>query len=131
MNIDFDFGRDFKEVKEVTIREEYEGEVEEVVVKVCITKHAYDRMYNTFGRQCEWEDVEDLILEKGSAIFDVKNREEFALVNASRTLALICRLYLYKGEVVLVLKTVIRKVTLDNGIEVEKKIRVTRNTKEL
>lgn len=127
--IDFDFNRDFKEVKEVIIRDEFD---EEVVVKVCVTNHAYDRMYNTYGRQCEWEDVEDLILEKGCKLFDVKNREEFALVNAKRTLALICRLYLYKeGEVVLVLKTVIRKVTMNNGVEVERKVRLTRNTKEL
>jgi hypothetical protein len=134
--IDFDFAHDFREVHDLLIKEKLseedieEGlEPEEVFLKVCLSSHAYKRIYNDFGRQCDWESVEDLILEKGHMLFSLKTDEEFAIKNSDDTLVLICKLYPNKGDLVLVLETVIRQVIILNGKEVEKKVKVTRNTK--
>ncbi|ADO59692.1 hypothetical protein [Paenibacillus polymyxa] len=135
---DFDLNYDFREVRELMIKEKLseeelmEGlEAEEVFVKVCITDHVYNRMNNSFGRQCNWEMIEDLILEKGHLLFELKFDEEFAMKNSDGTLALICKLYPHNGELVLILETVIRTVIIINGKEVDKQVKVYRSTKTI
>ncbi|WPS85585.1 hypothetical protein SMD22_00565 (plasmid) [Brevibacillus halotolerans] len=136
VSLDFDFNHDFKEVHNLIIKEKLTGEEieeglepEEMYMKVCVTKHAFKRMNHDYGRQCDWSDVEDLILNKGHKLFNMKNNDEFAMVNDNKTLALICSVYLYKGEILLILETVIRKVIVVNDIEVEKKVWLNETTK--
>jgi hypothetical protein len=138
VSLDFDFNHDFKEVHELVIKEKLseeemaEGlEPEEMFVKVCVSDHAYGRITNDFGRQCEWSDVEDLILAKGHKLFSMKTEDEFAIVNENKTLVLICKLYAYKGELVLVLKTIIRKVIVVGDHEVEKRVWLSKETKQV
>lgn len=126
---DFDFSRDFKEVRELYISEKLSDEElaeglqpEEVLVKVCLTDHAYHRMVNTYGREYAWEDVLDLIHEKGHLLFTKKNGSEFAIKNNRNTLVLYCKMYYYRGEIVLVLKTVVRKVIYVDGFEIEQEV---------
>ncbi|MFF2532259.1 hypothetical protein ACFVS2_25450 [Brevibacillus sp. NPDC058079] len=135
---DFDFNHDFKEVHDLVIKEQLtEEEIEEgldpeeMVVKVCVTGHAYKRINHDYGRQCEWNDVEDLILEKGHKLFNMKTDDEFAIVNDNKTMVLICKLYPYKGELVLILETIIRKVIIVNDREVEKKVWLNKETKRV
>jgi len=135
--LDFDFNYDFKLVEDIVIQEELtQEEIEdgitpfEMDVKVCFTSHAYDRIYNTYGRQCEKEAVLDLIREKGHKLFDLKSGEEFAILNESKTLGLVCKLYQYEDILVLVLPTIIRNVVVGKDYkEYEKKVYITRNTK--
>lgn len=134
MKWDIDFHYDFKRVKEFEVKEELtkeeleEGLEPEVMnLKVCITDHA-DRRSKQFDRFFEWSDVEDLILEKAHKFFQIKSGSEFAIRNEKSTLAVICKLLVYQGEVVLVIKTVVRKVTVTEHGEKEKKVYVTRKT---
>ncbi|MBP1308926.1 hypothetical protein JOD82_001946 [Paenibacillus sp. 1182] len=133
---EFDFNYDFREVRELIIKEKLseeelmEGlEEEEMFVKVCLTKHAHYRMNNNFGRQCDWEEIEDLILEKGHLLFDLKTDEEFALKNSDKTLVLICKLHPYNGDLVLILESVIRKVIMIEGMEFKKIVPIPKDTK--
>lgn len=135
--MDIDFFYDFAMVKDMEIEEKLtEEEIQEGIepftmnVKVCITSHVLHRKEHTYGRQFEWYMVEDLLKEKGHKLFNMKNGDEFAIVNDDRTLALICKLYCYDGELVLVLKTVIRNVIVDEHYqEHEKKVWISRRTK--
>jgi hypothetical protein len=118
--VQYDLNRDFVEIKHLVIKEQLsledieDGiEPEEIDLKVAITDHAYKRMNDTVGRDCEWERVEELILEKGNVIFDIKNGEEFILVNDKQTLALVCQMHMQQGVPVLILVTVIRKIYID------------------
>lgn len=136
--VDFDFAYDFKEVKEYVIREQLSVEdiedglePEEINLKVCLTKHVLDRMEGTYGRQCEWVDIEDLILAKAHKLFEVKSGEEIAIVNETKTLVLFCQIYLYKGELVMKLKTVVRKVIVVNNKEIEKRVWVNQKTRQV
>lgn len=130
---DFDYS-DYREVHDLFVQEKLTEEdiedglePEEMLVRVCLTKHAYDRMYNTFGRQCEWSEVEDLLLEKGHFIFEKKTGEHIAFVSKDQTLAVTCIVHVRKGEVALIVKTVVRNVVIDNGREVAGKVQVRGN----
>ncbi|TCJ98230.1 UNVERIFIED_ORG: hypothetical protein BDK47_11816 [Anoxybacillus amylolyticus] len=132
--MDIDFFYDFKWVKEFEVQERLteeelaEGlEPESMTLKFCVTHHA-DQRSQEEGRFFDWEDVEALVLEKAHKFFSLKNGTEFAIVNQHKTLAVICRLYLYQGEMVLVVKTVVRKVLVTSYGEMEKKVFVTRKT---
>ena len=132
---EYDLNYDFREVKNVVItetltQEDIEDglEAEQLDLQVAVTSHAHARMNNTEGRDCEWELVEDLIVEKGNVLFNVKNGEEFILVNRKQTLALVCQMHQQNGVAVLVLITVIRKVYMDSNLEErEKRVYVDKN----
>ncbi|WCK57187.1 hypothetical protein PP175_28785 (plasmid) [Aneurinibacillus sp. Ricciae_BoGa-3] len=135
----YDLNFDFKEVKEVMIEETLsqeeinEGlEPETLFLKVALTGHAYDRMNNTAGRDCEWMHVEDLIVEKGNQLFNVKYGEEFVMINDTQTIAVVARMHRQYGDCVLILETVIRNVIMDRNLrERENKVSVNKRIKVL
>lgn len=127
---DFDYS-DYKEVHDLFVQEKLTEEdiedglePEEMLVRVCLTKHAYDRMYNTFGRQCEWSEVEDLIIQKGHKLFQMKNGEHMAFYSDDQSLAVTCHVIIRKNELALEVKTVVRNVSINNGREVTSKVRI-------
>lgn len=94
------------------------------------SKHAIDKMMNTYGRQCEFEVVEELVKGKANEILEIKTDETFALLNKNGTLALICRLFKQNGELILSITTVIRNVIVDASYnEIEKKVWISRGTR--
>ncbi|BBW98980.1 hypothetical protein GsuE55_38130 (plasmid) [Geobacillus subterraneus] len=134
MKMDIDFSYDFKWVKEFEVSERLseeelaEGlEPETMTLKFCVTHHA-DQRSKEEGRFFDWEDVESLVLEKAHKFFHLKSGAEFAIVNERKTMAVICRLLVHQGEMVLVVKTVVRKVLVSSYGEREKKVFVTRKT---
>ncbi|MDF2880002.1 MAG: hypothetical protein K0R54_559 [Clostridiaceae bacterium] len=128
---------DFKEVHELFLvesltNEDIEDGLEpmEIELKVGYTKHAIERMFNSYGRQCEFEDVENLIIKKTDSIMTIKNNEEFALVNENQTLVLVCEMIQKDGMTILSIITVIRKVFVDKNFnEHEKKVWLNKETK--
>ncbi|WCF11634.1 hypothetical protein NDS46_30270 (plasmid) [Paenibacillus thiaminolyticus] len=112
----------FKEVHDYFIQERQEIqeglEPQEILVRVGVTNHAYDRMFNTYGRQCEWSDVEDLILQKGHKLFNIRIGENLSFVNHDHTLVVVCNLQAYQGYLVLSIITVVRKVAVCYGTEI-------------
>jgi hypothetical protein len=134
---EYDLNRDFVEVKDVMIEETLSPEdvedgleAEQLNVKVALTKHAYDRMNDSEGRDCEWNLVENLIYDKSDTLFNVKNGEEFILVNHKQTLALVCQMHQQNGVAVLILITVIRKVYMDKNFqEREKRVYIDKSQK--
>lgn len=139
VKFEYDLNRDFVEVKDVLIKETLspedleEGlEAEELELKVALTKHSYDRMNDSEGRDCEWSLVQDLLWDKSDILFEVKNGEEFIIVNDNQTLALVCQMHQQNGVAVLILITVIRKVYLDNNYqECEKRVYIDRNSNKV
>lgn len=128
----FDFDHsDYGEVIELFIEEELcledieDGiEPEELLVRVCLTGHACERMYNTFGRQTDRSDIEDLVYSKKDALFTLRDGEDFYLINDERTLALPMVAFFGDGSLHLVAKTVTRNVSIQSGVEIERKVRV-------
>ena len=127
---DFDYS-DYREIRDLYIKERLtdedleEGlEPEEILVRVCLTSHAYDRMNNEFGRQCEWNEVEDLLLEKGHHLFVKKTGEHIAFIGHERSLAVTCIVHMLKGEVALIVKSVVRNVRIENGKEFVSEVKV-------
>ncbi len=122
--------RDFALIKDVTLQEALDEEtlaegIEPMVImfKVAITRHAYDRMYNCDNRYCDWEMVEDLIREKGNQLLDVRNGEEFVMLNDKETLAVVCSINIQEGMCIIAVHTVIRKVYSNRyNIEAEAKV---------
>lgn len=136
VKFEYDLNRDFVEIKNVMIEETLSPEdiedgleAEQLDLKVALTSHAYERMNDTEGRDCEWGLAEELILDKSDVLFNVKNGEEFVLINDKQTLALICQIHQQNGVAVLILITVIRKVYLDKKHrERERKVYINRDS---
>lgn len=122
--------RDFKEVKELYLEEKLteeeiaEGfEPMEEFFKVCITKHAWERMNCELERNCDYLWVENLMISKANEILNVPMNEDFILLSSDSKLAVAGVLSRVDGNLAIILKTVIRKVFIDkNGNEVEKKV---------
>lgn len=122
--------RDFKEVKELYLEERLtEEEVAEGLepieefFKVCVTKHAWQRMNNELERNCDYEWVQDLMVSKSNEILNVPMNEDFVLLSSDCKLAVVGLLTKIEGELAIILKTVIRKVFIDKyGNEIEKRV---------
>jgi len=128
--------KDFKEVKdlyleEVLTEEEMEEGLEpmEEFFKVCVTKHAYERMNAEFSRNCEYQLVEDLLLSKANEIMSLSMNEDFVILSDDKKLAVVGLMERIEGETAIILKTVIRKVYMDsNGNEIEKRVWVKKDS---
>ena len=130
--------RDFFEVRDLlleeklTIEEINEGlEPMQEFIKVCISRHAYERMYDQFDRFCEYSEVEDLIISKATEILNTSLNEDFVLLREDFKLAVVCFITNIEGNLSLVIKTVIRKVYVENGVEKEKRVWIRKNSKIL
>lgn len=111
----YDLRWDFKEVREVCFTETLSGEetLEGLVPEtyffiIGITDHSIKRMFD--DRDVEWEEVEDLVLEKGNKILMVRNQEKFIVMRSDEKLALVFEMFQQDGYPILILKTVIKKV---------------------
>lgn len=120
---------DFREVKDIVLKEKLsEEEIEEGLeplesfFKVCITGHAFNRMYGEQERYAPYELVEDLIVSKATEIINTSTNEEFILLSSDKKLAVPCIIQKIEGEYAIIIKTVIRKVYYKDGIECEKTV---------
>lgn len=125
--------KDFKEIKEVYLEEKLsEDEIGEglepisEIFKVAITNHAWKRINEDFERFCDWDDIEDLILSKSTELINAPHNEDLLLLRNDCKLAIPCIINKIEGFYTIILKSVIRNVYFDNGIEKEKKLRVRR-----
>ena len=133
--LSFESLRDFREIKDVYLEEKLtQEEIDEGLepygdlFKVAITNHSYQRMNEEIDRFCDWEDIEDLLLEKSTQIINASQKEEFILLRDDLRLAIVCIIENIEGFSTIVLKTVIRKVFFDdNGNEKERRVFVDRN----
>lgn len=122
--------RDFREVKELYLEERLTAEeIEEGLepiqefFKVCITKHAYERMFCELDRNCDYLWVEDLLISKANELMSLSMNEDFVLLTQDKKLAVVGLVTNIEGNLSIILKTVIRKIFIDkNGNEVEKKV---------
>lgn len=121
--------KDFREVKNVYLKEVLteeeimEGfEPIEEIFKVCITGHAYKRMFTEFNRYCEYSLVEDLLIDKSNELLNCSMNEEFVIMNEDSTLAVVSKLQRIDGELSIVIITVIRKIYIEDGVEKTKKV---------
>lgn len=122
--------RDFREVKDLYLEEKLSAEEiaegfepMQEVFKVCITKHAWERMNTQLERNCEYEWVENLMSSKANELLNMSMNEDFILLSNDCKLAVAGVLSRVEGEIAIILKTVIRKVFIDkNGNEVEKRV---------
>lgn len=114
---------DFKEVKFLELREKLtKDELEEgltpisEIFRVCITQHAYYRMYGEWDRYCEYDWVENLFIEKSTAIINCPNNEEAILISNDKKIAIVFQITRIQGELSIVIISVIRNVIMgDNG----------------
>lgn len=122
--------KDFKEVKDLYLEEKLSAEEiadgfepMQEMFKVCLTKHAWQRMNTQLERNCEYEWVENLMSSKANEILNMSLNEDFVLLSNDCKLAVVGLLSRIDGEIAIILKTVIRKVFIDkNGNEVEKRV---------
>lgn len=128
-------GADFQQreqiyIKEILSKEDEEDELEamEYIFDVYFPIHALYRMENTEGRQCEMKDVLEL-LTSNPHIANVKLREEFSIVRKDFKLAIPCIFDVVNGVYSLIVKTVIRKVEMIDGEEVEQRLEMRRLNK--
>lgn len=122
--------KDFKEVKELFLEERLSPEeiaegLEPIseIFKVCITKHAWERMECELDRNCDYSLVESLIVFKANEIINLPMNEDFVLLSSDSKLAVVGNLSKIDGHLAITIITVIRKIFIDkNGNEVEKKV---------
>lgn len=115
MELYYDFNKDFKEVRNVFIeenlsKEDLEEGLEPIIydIKVCLTNHAYHRMYNTENRDVDWEDIETLLLLAGEKLLTVRNKEEIAIATKDFTFVIIGHIHYQDGNLALIVHTIIR-----------------------
>lgn len=115
MDFTYDLQRDFREIKNLFIEEELDDEdlaegIEPIIhdVKVCLTNHALDRMYNTENRGIEWEEVESLLLIAGNSLLELKNKQTVTITTVDRTIAVFCSTHFQNGDLLLIVHTVVR-----------------------
>lgn len=130
--------RDFYEVRDLFLEEKLtQTEIEEGLepiqefIKVCITTHAHKRMYEEFERFCEYSEVEDLIISKATGILNTSFNEDFVLLRGDYKLAVVGFLTKIEGQISLVIKTVIRRIYVENGIEKERRVWIRKGSKIL
>jgi hypothetical protein len=139
VKFEYDLNKDFVEVKDIMIEETLSAEdieeglePEQLDMKVAITGHAYNRMNDSEGRDCEWNLVQDLLWDKSDILFKVKNGEEFIIVNDKQTLALVCNMHMQNGIAVLILVSVIRNIYVDTNMkERERRVRLKKDHKKV
>lgn len=125
MIIKYDLNRDFKEVKHLSlVALDEDGEEFEFDVKVAYSSHAWYRMYDEQNRYCESEDVENLIRKKANEILEIKNKEQFVIVDdmANPKLAVVCQMHNQDGFTVIIVITVIHKVLFVGSQIIEKRV---------
>lgn len=117
---------DFKSVKFISLKEKLtadelaEGlEPMDEIFRVCISKHAYKRMYDEQSRYCEYEWVENLLNDKATAILNSPMNEEILVLSDDRKMAIVINLTKIQGELSIILISVIRNVIYKNGLEIE------------
>ena len=117
---------DFKEVKLVLLeeklsKEEIEEGLEPIseMFKVCITSHAFNRMYKEQNRFCDYEWVESLLVQKSTSLLNCQMNEDILLLSDDKKMAVVLQLTNIEGELAIVLVTVIRNVIYKNGQEIE------------
>lgn len=124
--------RDYRDVRMMMISETLEdGETDSMDLYVALTSHAYKRMNEEVSRDCEWEQVENLIIDCGSQLFDVKLGEDILLINDSMTLAITGKLHAEKGKMIFIVFSIIHKILRTGDKIIEKKVYINeeRNTK--
>lgn len=125
------FFEDFREVNFLELTEKLtKDEIEEGLIpiseifRVCVTNHAYRRMYGDRERYCEYEWVENLFISKGTAILNSPMNEDIVLISDDKKIAIVFQLTKVQGELSIVIISVIRNVIIDNfGREKELKNR--------
>ena len=129
---DFDFAVDFKRVIDMEIVEKLSEDGIDpfsMDLKVGLSSHAVQRMEDTEGRWVENEDLIDLLQKKGHKLFDVSVGEEVAIVRDDSKLAIIGKLYQTDDTLILAVMTIIRKVIVKEGREIEKCVFIKKGTK--
>lgn len=96
--------------------------------KVFYSYHAIQRMEECLGRQCDYGDIEDLLISNPH-IISMGFRKPFAIMRDDLMLAVLCEFEIIDGEMAFHIITVIRKVEIVNGEEVEEKIALKRLSK--
>lgn len=114
----YDLNYDFKEVKSIFVEEVLceedleEGLTSEIFeIKVALTSHAVERMYDTENRDVDWEEVESVLLTAGQSLLDLRNGEEFNVFTSDKTFAIIGNAHYQDGGLVLIVHTIIRVQT--------------------
>lgn len=122
----------FMEITEVLSIEDIEEGLNPITYgfNVAFTCHALRRMHDDFDRQCDFEDVMDLLSSKTS-ITEQSIHAEFSVLRKDFKLKIPCVMEIINGEYVLIVKTVIRNVKIINGVEVESKVSITKNDRNL
>ncbi|MEK3956121.1 MULTISPECIES: hypothetical protein [unclassified Psychrobacillus] len=135
---DLDVYLDCQTVSEYLIKEELDAEdiaeglvPEEMWLKIGYSHHAVKRMNNDYGRQTEQTEVEDIILAKSHYLFSARDGEEFSFVNEQHTIVIPVVVRFIGGNIFLFIPTVIRKVIVVNGKEVERKSYARKGSKVL
>lgn len=125
---------DFREVKflelnEILTEDEVEDGLEPIseIFRVCITNHAYRRMYGERERFCEYEWVENLFISKSTAILNAPMNEDIVLISDDKKIAIVFQLTKVQGELSIVMISVIRNVIIDNNGK-EKELKNRSNT---
>lgn len=127
---------DFREVKNLfyterlTKEEIKEGlEPMDFHLKIAITHHAYERMYNTENRYCEYEEVEELLIENCEKIINAERNISYIAMNKDSTFGLIIIIDQISGYDTIIIKTVLKNIEKDkNGNEYCKRLKVNMNT---
>ena len=123
--------KDFRLVKDVYLKEKLtqeelaEGQEEpfEDLFKVCFTGHAYKRINDEQDRFCSEEDILSLIISKTNQVINVPQNEDFILLRDDEKLAIVALVSNCDGYPAIIIKTVIRKVFIDEaGQEQEKHV---------
>lgn len=107
---------DFKEVKDITLiaKDNYSD-----IFKLCYTKHSLDRCLEQVDRNCTLDRVEELIQSKGDDLLASPLSSEYTLLSEDKKLAVVIVMERIEGFPSIIVKTVIRKVVVRNGIERE------------
>lgn len=114
----YNFNKDFRDISTVFVEEELSKE--EIMeglgpltyeVKLCITYHAYERMFNTVGRGVEMHELERLIPGLAKDISSMNNNNKVILISEDETLAVVGNIEFYEGTILFIVHTVIRVET--------------------
>ena len=116
---------DFRKVNDIFLGSCYD------TYKLCITNHAFHRMYEEQNRQCNLEVVKDLLITKGDKICQLQNEEDFTIISPFNTVALHCKKTKIDGFNAIILKTVVRNVLIVNNKEYEQTLHIKYKNKRI
>ena len=114
----YNFNEDFKYVTNIFIKENLSNEeLKEGLtpitydVKVCLTTHAYNRMFNTVGRGVEIFELKEILLKLGDELLNLGNNNRVIILTKDKTFAVVGSTHYQDGDLAFIVHTVIRVET--------------------